>query len=700
MDIIDGEKVATNPKTGAQVVYRGGAWAPYTPKSAAPAATPDAAATPAPDASSAPPPTDSSAGGGPAKPSAPSESSGGVSDQLGNMWDNLRAFGQYGEQGYETLIAPVTKGVAIGAQDWLLHPQWATRQGQEQILRDIHTPYQQLPEAGRDIAEAIVPQDITSAELMAAGIKYPGVNVERTLGDVALGPLEKAMSSRLGRSAITTGVGALSGAVTGTGALQGAAQGLGGFGGGEALGAGIQKYGTREAAEDALRKETTSKFGAALKSYIPWVGKLDSSEDFKEAFVRGGATNKARQILASTKNEMNAHFGNHLFDMPRFFEKFLQEDGRPFPTKMTFDKIDKLRTDLQQGWGFTLKGAERGGNVAREARQGAIQLRDHMAAQMDAIKAGLGRAYKNNLNTYNVADRLNKVFGYNQKALFHPKYGLNQPELIERLDKAASSLNDAIGPDTTKGLLEVLKRGFVGEGKDLPRKVDNHLWLKHAVGRGLGGLIGGSLAGGVGGALGGGYESARYGAALGGLAGGLGAMALGGGKPFSPAGRVPWSMRPSMGPAEALGSNIIGEYLRPPKPTVSPAIKAAQKQRATDVAGPHASADKINAIQGQTEQIARGDSPNVQRQLDNHSLSMSNVRKMLDNSNRNVETAFNDLSPQDAIHAFGQASKDERQALLPALAQHLQNTAGKMQPQQRQQMLAQLQAVMASEGTA
>jgi hypothetical protein len=690
MEVIDGENVATNKTTGAKIVFRGGAWSPYTPKAAAPSGAPTGGA-PAPPADASTPPAGAADASPPADTAAPKSDTyqpPGVSDRLGNIWDNLSSWGKAGEQIYEKYPGRALNKVAATGLDVLSQaPQdWAG-----QTLRDIHTPYEQLPEGARDIAEAIMPQDIASAELMAMGMKYPGIKVERELGDVALGPLERMMSSRLGRTATTTAVGAGTGAVTGTGAITGGLQGLLGFGGPEIGGKAIEKYGTREAAQDVLRKDTTAKVGKALQSYIPWAGEIRTGEDFKNLFVHGQAEQKAQQILTNTKKILSNHFGNHLFDLPNTkLVRDVIKDGRPLPTKMTFEMMDKLRTELQQGYGYTLKGAEKAGVDPRIFRKVALSLRDHMADQMDMVKQGLGAGYKKNLKQLSAAKELGNMFGTNIKALFNPKYGLNQPELIDRIDKAAPELENTLGPGTAKGLLDVLKRGFVGEGKDLPRKVDQHLWLKHALGRGLGGMIGGGLGGfGLGG---------TSGAAIGGLAGGLGGIALGGGQSFDPAGKVPWSMRPSLGPVEALASNLFRYSQSDVKPpTISPAIKDAQQRRAQSVAGPHASADKVSAIQGRTEAIAKGDSPNVQRDLENHSLSMGNVRKMLDNSNTNIQTAFNDLSPSDAIDAFSKASKDERQALLPSLAQHLQNTAGQMPPEQRQQMLAQLQAAMGSD---
>jgi hypothetical protein len=667
------------------------------PAAAAPAAAapPDAAPPTAPPAG-APKTDEESPQAGDWTSSLSGMVSGLVPAGIKERYHNIQqGFGVPAEQSYEKYVArPVTKGVAIGAEDWLLHPQWGTAQGQEQIMRDIHTPYEQLPDSARNIAEAIVPQTIPDVALTQMAFGMPEIGAERKLGE-ASSVADRLLGNRLARVGAGGVVGGVTSGLTGQGAVSGALTGAAGFAIPETIGKGVESV-TRRFGEDSLRRETTMKFGKAITDRLPWLGKLETGDDFANMFVRGGATEKAGQEVNKVKTILNDFFKNRTFIVPE-----LDDAGNIVDRHLTFDQANELKTKYQQGYGYTTKGTEKAGWSPMQKRELGLQIRDHLAAQMDHnltpqdlaklrnmgfdVSKGVGEGYKNGLKKYDIAKELSDVFGYNKKALFHPKYGLNQPELIDRLDKASGRLDRAMGKGRTKDLLDVIKRGFVGEGKDIPAKAAKHNWLKHVVG-GVVGAGAGTLVGhpGMGAALGGLYGWER-------------------GTSMDPAGNVRWSMRPQMDAVESILSNKIRAWRADPKnqrSDVSPALTHANKQRAQNVAGPTATPERVGLIQGHTEAIARGDTPNVQADLNRGDLSIGNVRKMLDNSKGGIQTVFNDLSPTDAIDAFSKVDQGERQALLPILAQHLQNTAGKMQPAERQQMLAKLQAVMASEGTA
>jgi hypothetical protein len=619
---------------------------------------------------------------------AESKVSAAIPQGLKQRYTNIaQTIGVPAEQFYEHYLArPANKAVAMGVEQ-IQHPEWTLAQGIDHIQRDIHTPYEQMPDSAKWWAEnVIVPQDITSAGLDVLQFAMPEIGAERKLGEAAQW-YHRLLGNRLGRTATGAVVGGLLGGATGQGVGQGAFQGAVGIGVPELVGRGIESV-SRKLGRGSLIRETTAKFGKAITDRIPWVGKLETGDDLKQAFVWGGARDKIGKILADMKNTYEHDFANHLFDVPDVGPNGrikLDASGNIKTRKMTFRDADNLRTDLQQDRGY-VKGDPRYNADARHFQHSALAIRDSVANGMNAIKRGAGDAYRKTLKQYQISEAIGKMFE-KTKNLFHEKYGINQPEMIDRMDRYALKLKAAMGEGPAKDLLNVLKRGAVGEGKDLPLKMARNEWLKGFFRRhGAGALVGGAL----------GYLAGypTEGAMIGGLFGG---------ERFDPAGNVRWTMRPQMDAAEAAVVNAIAGWQRHTKmrPEISPAITSAQKQRAQNVAGPTATPDRVSRIQGHTQAIARGESPNVQTALNRGDLSIGNVRKMLDHSNLRVETAFADLSPQDAIHAFSQATASERQALLPALIQHIQNTGGQMPPAQRQQMLAQLQAAMAADqGTA
>lgn len=768
------------------------------PSGGAPAAAAPPAATPAPSAAAAPPPA--TTGTGAAVGAAAGKKVDEGVQQVGDWTSSLtnvvsgvipeswkqkyqavqEKYGKPAEQAYEKVAKPVTKAAAMGVEDWIVHPRWATAEGQKEIMRQVHTPYDQLPEYSRDIAEMVVPQTIPDAALMATPWVMPEIEAGRivgeggTIADRLVGKNlartgRELLGNRLARVGAGGVVGGVTGGLTGQGALPGAVGGAAGFAIPEVAGKAISSVSRRVGGmgEGALRRETTENlgreltrnypwlteqvpgkaaqavesvtslpkraiqaiplvgdrlsqtgvgrfadktaaFGKAISDRLPWIGKLETASDFADTFTREGAVRRTGEEARRVRGVLNKFFGDRTFVVP-----VIGEDGEITAQHMTFDQADKLKTEYDRG-GFALQGQRRSGIRPRQYQDVGQAIRDHLASQMDwsqggfagggrlgpqelarlksmgvDVSKGVGEAYKGALKPYDIAKELTTALG-KKEGLYHPEFGLNQPELIDRLDKASHGLNRAMGPERTADLLNVIKRGYVGEGKDLFPKAKAHSWLKHIAGAGLGYAAGEAV----------GYP--KIGSAIGGLWGfGVGGGGEGKIGPIDPAGNVRWSMRPQMDAAEALFSSKLRRWLAHPdnqRSNMAPAHDAANKSRAENVAGPTATPDRVSLIQDHTQQIARGDSPNVQSELNRGNLSIGNVRKMLDNSKSGtgIQTAFTGLSPQQAIEAFAQVDQGEKQALWPILAQHLQNSGKNMQPQERQQMLAQLQGVMGS----
>lgn len=727
------------------------------PPAAAPAAPSGAAAPPAAAGSPAPAATPASDTEAPQQGDWISSVGDVASSVIPESWKQAyhsvqEKYGKPAERLYEKGIAYPTKGVA-GTLDVLAQaPQdWIT-----QAHKDIHTPYQQMPEYTRDIAEALVPQTIPDAAMTATAFAMPEIGAERIAGQEggkAVQMARQLFGNRLARVGAGGLVGGATGGLTGTGMASGAAGGALGFAIPEVTGKAIESI-SRRTGEGALRADTAEKLGQKLTQMQPWLGSgpqegklsqaltavgdrfpqtqkflkaisdrlpwlekngvvLKTSQDFEDAFVHPGATNKAGDETRRVKGILNKFFGDRTFVVPE-----IGEDGEIATRHMTFAQADDLKTKYDRG-GFALAGQRRSGITPRQYQDVGLAIRDHLASQMDYkhgsfaagagllspqdlatlksmgldVSGGVGKAYKTALNQYDAAKELSGVFR-NKQGLFHPEYGFNQPELIDRLNKAAPGLDRAMGRGAAKEILDVIKRGFVGQGKDLEAKMAQHNWLKHAIGA-VGGVgVGGTIAALTG-----------HNVLAGGIPGAIGALyGWEGAKPIDPAGNVNWRFRPQMDAVESMLSNVLHNKINrwradPANQTsdTTPAHDAASASRAENVAGPTATPDRVSLIQGHTEAIARGESPNVQDDLNRGNLSTGNVRKMLDNSKLSGnQMAFNNLSPQQAIDAFAQVGQGEKQALWPILVQHLQNSSGKMQPQERQQMLAQLQAVMTS----
>jgi hypothetical protein len=544
---------------------------------------------------------------------------------LGKIGSGLKQAGQKaGEMYRQDVAAPLT--TAVG--NFVAHPldtlaaANAETPAEYQQAASTYTPHDQLPPFAKEVASYVVPQTATGAALTAAAFALPAAGAAKVLGEAA-GPVERVLGSRLGRTAAATGIGAATGAATGEGAGQGALQGLGSFGPAEAVGAGAGWLG-RQLGEGSLTRQTTAKVGKAIADSLPWIGKMESGSDFADNFIHGGAVRKAGDLLSSVKDTLGKRTMGYNFTVP------VPGPNGVTPTGMSFGAADKLISDLQQGYGFTQGGDPRSGMQPREARALAYEIRDRLAAGLDKIQSGLGRSYLKARKQFDAAKTLTDMF--DRRDLIGPN-GLNQPKLIDRMNEYAPDLNRSLGNGTSKRLLGVLRRGFVGEGKDV---------LSTA-----------------------GHKNFN-------MLGPVPTIHYRFGKSFDPIGEVPGYMRPDMSGIEAGVSNVVSSAMKPEhdEPTYGPAAQALDKSRAeaiSPVPSGAARAEKVSA------EMRKGKAPEVHKDLNRGRLSLDEVNKLVTHGNKRDAMAMIDNVPIDQVlDAAEIGTPDEKRMLLPMIKTKLQ----------------------------
>ena len=562
-------------------------------------------------------------------------------------------------RGYHAIAEPATRAmthVAADIGEQVSHPEWSLGQGIQAIEQNYYTPAEKLPPLAREVAEFIVPQTVTGAAIQAGLGFMPEAGIARELGEAA-GPVASAVGTRLGRIGAGTAIGAAGGAISGEGAGKGALQGAASMLPMETLGA-VGGWAGKHMGEGSLIRDTTAKFGKAISDRMPWVGKISKGSEFASAFIHDGAVDSAGRVLERVKNDIGARTKGVPFMVPVPGPNGYQNQA------MDFLAADKLITDIQKGHGYTIQGAEKGGATPREARALAFQIRDQLAADLNKFKPGLGDDYLRKRKMFDASMTMTKIF--KKDDLIGPQ-GLNQSELIGRLDKYSHDLERSLGKGAAKDLLGVLRRGFVGQGKD--------------------------------------YEAAK-----GGVHAGMhipftpfhvySSRAGAGGK-FNPIGEVPGYMRPNMGKVEA-GINAEISRLRKPEDTPTKKTdfhRGLATKRAEAIAGPHATKERIGSIKKVSKKIEAGTTgkpPDLTNKLKHGVVSLENVRDMMDmhGGATDVASVFKGVSAQDAIGLLAKASENEKAMLLPAVAQKINDEGKGKPPQAQQQLMAALRAAM------
>ena len=96
--------------------------------------------------------------------------------------------------------------------------------------------------------------------------------------------------------------------------------------------------------------------------------------------------------------------------------------------------------------------------------------------------------------------------------------------------------------------------------------------------------------------------------------------------------------------------------------------------------------------------IAQGNEPEVHADLRNGRLTHTDLAKMVQPDKPGVAGLFQGMSPTQAVDAFAVADQSEREMAMPALAQHLQDSAKTTDPKQMAIAMQKLKSIMAEQG--
>lgn len=525
---------------------------------------------------------------------------------------------------YKNDIAqPLTQAIGAGLDNLTEHPFGVMNNPLENKPQaTMATPFHQLSPFAQEVAQFVVPQTATSAALTAGSMLLPEAKIAQKLGEAA-GPVARVLGTRPGRIGAMTGLGAATGAATGEGALSGAAQGAGTTVPGEAI-AGAAGMVGRRLGEGSLIRKTTADFGKALMRQIPWVGKLEKGSDFANAFIHGGAVEKAGNLLNSVKTTLGRRVQGHLFNIPIPTAQGVEVRALPF------HEADALITQMQDH-GFGVSGDPRGGVDSPNWRKLALQTRDRIANKLNDIQRGLGDSYLKARKQFDISKTLTKMF--KKEGLF-VEGGLHQPELIGRMNKYAGDLDRSLGKSGAKDLLNTLRRGFVGEATDTPSKA--------------------ATLGAHGSPFGVHFYAKP-------------------GHSYQAIGDAGALMNPPAGPIEAGLNEAIGMASAPDENTgKGPGVKSLEASRAEAIAPTPSAAKRATEV---TKDLGKGKNPEVHADLQRGRLSLDEVNKLVANGAKTDAMAMLDHVPiSEAMDAVEVANPEERKMLLPLIQQKMRDS--------------------------
>ena len=128
-----------------------------------------------------------------------------------------------------------------------------------------------------------------------------------------------------------------------------------------------------------------------------------------------------------------------------------------------------------------------------------------------------------------------------------------------------------------------------------------------------------------------------------------------------------------------------------------PMVKHVEHEKAKNIAGPRGavSPERVSRIEDLNKDIASGDAPEVHADLRAGKLTHTDIAKMVQPDKPGLAALFQGMSPQQAVDAFAVADPSERELALPALAQHLQDSAKSTDPKQTAMAMEKLKSIMA-----
>jgi hypothetical protein len=491
--------------------------------------------------------------------------------------------------------------------------------------------------------ENVIPQTKTGLGLDAASMAMPELKAGKVLGDAA-GPIAKFVGGRLGRMATMGAVGAGAEAVSGGSPVSGAMQGMGGEAGAQAA-RGLGGMVTRRMFKGAMLNDTLSKFGASLTKAMPWLGKMQTSEDFGKA-MRGDGVNKALAVLRQGKSAVGKAVGGYHFNVPDVND----------PTNMVnlpFHEADEMVTKLQRLSHLPV-GDPRSGAIAADWHTIAAEARDRLVDQLNNINPKFARVYDKARKT---ADAAFTVFGhpslqrgglFRHDDIFNPNGTLNQPLMVERVNKYANRLERSLGKGNVDNFLSTLRRGATGEVADVP----------HA-GEATGATVHASPTG---------HVMPRFHLP----------------HSYEAVGQTPKYYEPPHAPVEAATQGIISNMRKQPQQpgTLGPSDMTGRdkssalgnevnRMHAEKIAGTN-NPTRVARVEHLNRQVVKGKQPNIQSDLRTGRLSMPALKRLLKmQDEKSAPALLKHLGPQDVQHLLALASPEERAWLEPLTRQRL-----------------------------
>lgn len=555
------------------------------------------------------------------------------------------------ERGYESLAKPVTGAVEKG-QEYLGVPQGAAK----------------------FIAGAVVPQTLTGAGLDVAGLALPELGAARAAGTAAtLG--ERLLGSHLGRAAVMGGIGAgteaaSEGSLSGKSLLTGFAQGAGG----EAVGQGahgVVGLATHNIFLPKLLRDTTKSFGQALGEVFPWLGKMETSKDLADNFVRGGALKKASILLQQAKDDAARAAKNEDFQVP--VPALFGTMGEKTTAPVDFQEADRQLTEMNHHI-FAPSGDPRSGVAVPNWQHLAAITKKNIVDKLNEIKPGLGDNYDIARSRVDAAFTLGGSRRYPGSGLFgdqrvwNTRHGTIDPKFLsQQVDKHTGSLQRSMGEEGVNHIQDALKRGAQGQVTDIPARDEPQI------------RPGFSLP----------LTAARS----------IASFARG----YKPVGKLPATFEvPHSLSTEYATQNIISELRanQPDEHSPGPGMKALDRSRAEHMA-PTPSASKRAEKVG--EQLRKGKTPEVHHDLNRGRLSMDETDKLIKHASSTDPAAMvQNLPLSELLDALEQADPHEREILFPMVLQRLKQELPQTQNKTLQANLSQrfqrIQAMPPSNG--
>ena len=572
-------------------------------------------------------------------------------DHLGGGMAAPQSLGQQAEQGYEQNIAKPLTGLVQRGEDYVGIPKWA----QQGSFNPINP-------------QNVVPQTLTGAVLDAASLALPELKAGRVLGEAA-GPAARFVGSRLGRVATMGGIGAGTEALTGGSPGMGVVQGVGG----ETVAQGVRgalSMGTRRMFKSGMLQDTTKQFGKVLSDALPWLGnKLQTTKDFADQFIHGGAVKKAQILLDHAKGDIIRQSQGLPFTIPDLNQGVDIQTGRAPSLSVPggsalkavdFKTADNMVTRLNR-LSHMPSGDPRTGAPAADYNEIGHRLRNQIATRLNNHKAGLGDQYlvaRKRLDaafTLGGHADLKKGGIFRDEGIFDPEtQALHQPTIINKINKESDALGRSLGEAQRDKLLDTLRRGAKGEVQDIPSKGEEKARAR----------IGVSPMGHI-------HATAHP------------------GHTYMAVGRTPYYYDPPHSPFEITTQNIISdmESHQPEEHSLGPGMKALDTSRAEHLAPTPSASKKAEKV---TNQLRKGKRPDVHNDLNRGRLSLDETNKLVQQVASNDPRAMIQGVPlTELMDALETSDPHERGMLMPLVLERLKQELPQQQNKTLQANLAQ-----------